>query len=228
MFNRLTFSAGRLRGCRLYSRPASGGSRSRGFDKAMIKPALIVIVFGSMLSHVSNQQKLNAELDRRYELKMNILRKLISRANEGDTNFDVSTELDLVNKLFDRSSKSSSAGYDAEAGKSRQNADIGRIPEETLLNSLNNRIDPLEEESLERILENLMNEVNDTPAAAQEQPKLVDEESDIVKNKKFLEKQAERETRLLDYVPSTDAHTIVDTPGELSVAANETEIKKFL
>lgn len=231
MFGRLIGPVKTLKGCRLYSQPASGGSK-RGFDRSMLKPALIVVVFGSMLSHVSNQQKLSAELDRRYELKMNILRKLISRAKEGDISFNVDEELQLVNKLFSRYSKSGNVSFEEEAEKIRKSSDSNKYSEKALLDSLNSSRNPLEEESLEDMFKSIMNEVNDTSRPLLKKSETIvvppHDENEIVLNKKFLEEQAKREVELQNYTPSTDVHTIVDIPGELSVAAKDTEIKSFL
>lgn len=231
MFGRLIGPVKTLKGCRLYSQPASGSSK-RGFDRSMLKPALIVVVFGSMLSHVSNQQKLSAELDRRYELKMNILRKLISRAKEGDISFSVDEELQLVNKLFSRYSKSGNVSFEEEAEKIRKSSDSNKYSEKALLDSLNSSRNPLEEESLEDMFKSIMNEVNDTSRPLLKKSETIvvppHDENEIVLNKKFLEEQAKREVELQNYTPSTDAHTIVDIPGELSVAAKDTEIKSFL
>lgn len=232
MFGRLIGPVRTLKGCRLYSQPASGGSKRRGFDRSMLKPALIVVVFGSMLSHVSNQQKHSAELDRRYELKMNILRKLISRAKEGDISFNVDEELQLVNKLFSRYSKSGNVSFEEEAEKIRKSSDSNKYSEKALLDSLNSSRNPLEEESLEEMFKSIMNEVNDTSRPLQKKSETIvvpsHDENEIVLNKKFLEEQAKREVELQNYTPSTDAHTIVDIPGDLSVAAKDTEIKSFL
>lgn len=185
-----------------------------------------------MLSHVSNQQKLSAELDRRYELKMNILRKLISRAKEGDISFNVDEELQLVNKLFSRYSKSGNVSFEEEAEKIRKSSDSNKYSEKALLDSLNSSRNPLEEESLEDMFKSIMNEVNDTSRPLLKKSETIvvppHDENEIVLNKKFLEEQAKREVELQNYTPSTDAHTIVDIPGELSVAAKDTEIKSFL
>lgn len=232
MFSRLAGPIGRMQRFRLYSQSANTGSKRRGFDRSMLKPAIIVIVFGSMLSHVSNQQKLNAELDRRYELKMTILRKLISRAKEGDISFDADEELQLVNKLFSRHVKSGGANFDEEAERLRKSSNSNKYSEKALLDSLNSPKSPLEEESLEEMFKSLMSEVDDTKTSLQKQPEAViepsHEENGIALDKKFLEVEAKREAQLQNYTPSTEVHTIVSNPGELTMAANDTDIKGFL
>ncbi|QLL34175.1 hypothetical protein HG536_0G00320 [Torulaspora globosa] len=217
--------------CRHYSHAAAKtGSKKSGFDKSMLKPALAVIVFASMLSHVSNQQNVNAELDRRYELKIGILEKLIERAKHGDRDFDPHEELKLVNKLFARFSSSKGIDLEDEAAKVRKYSDARPYSEEMIINSLNGSAKQVEEESLEEVLKSLMNEVDGKGTMTQPSPpeSSFHEKGEVVLNKKLLDELARKEAELLNYSPSTDAHTLVENPGELTAAAKDTEVPKFL
>lgn len=218
--------------CRRYSQATGAtGSKRSGFDKSMMKPALAVIVFASMLSHVSNQQNVNSELDRRYELKIGILQKLIARAKQGDRDFNVDEELKLVNKLFARFTSLKGIDFEDEAARMRKYSDARPYSEEMILNSLNGSAKHEEEESLEDVLKSLMDEVNGKKPVKQAlpiEPSAHDEVGGVVVNKKILDELARKEAELLNYSPSTDAHTLVENPGELSAAAKDTEVTKFL
>ncbi|QLQ80634.1 hypothetical protein HG537_0D06350 [Torulaspora globosa] len=205
-------------------------SKKSGFDKSMLKPALAVIVFASMLSHVSNQQNVNAELDRRYELKIGILEKLIERAKQGDRDFDPDEELKLVNKLFARISNVKGINLEDEAAKVRKYSAARPYSEEMIINSLNGSSKQIEEESLEEVLKSLMNEVD--AKGTTQQSRLPEssfhEREEVVLDKKILNELARKEAEFLNYTPSTDAHTLVENPGELTDAAKDTEVPKFL
>lgn len=228
MFRRSALGLGAFR---RYSHAAvEASSKKRGFDKSMLKPALAVVVFASMLSHVSNQQNVNAELDRRYELKIGILKKLIERARQGDRDFDPNEELKLVNKLFARVSNIKGIDLEDEAAKVRKYSAARPYSEEMIINSLNGSAKEVEEESLEEVLKSLMNEVEGK--GVMKQPSLPDpsfqDNEGVVLNKKILNELAKREAELLNYSPSTDVHTLVENPGELTAAAKDTEVTKFL
>lgn len=217
---------------RRYSQPAvaNAGSKRRGFDKSMVKPALAVVVFASVLSHVSNQQNLNAELDRRYELKISILKKLIERAKQGDRDIDVNEELKLVNKLFARVSGSKTIDFEDEAARVRKYSESRPYTEEMIIKSLNGSTEENEDESLEDVWKGLLDGLDGKKPVTQPLPteSSPHEREQIVVNKKMLDELARKEAELLNYTPSTDAHTLVANPGELSAAAKDTEVTKFL
>lgn len=232
MFGRLAIRA-RTPARRLYAQVSAlpGETKKSRFDKSMIKPALVVIIFGSMLNHVSNQQKRNAELERRYDLKIHILNELIERAMKGDTDFDLSEELMLVNKLFSRHVSSKYASVGEEAGKLRNFYESQAYSEKEVLDSMNSTTGSKEEESLDELFKGIMEQANDVVPIKNKQKqdtKSLHSSEEIVANKDILMNDAKIEMDLLNYKPSTDVHLIVETPGEVSSAAKDTKVTKFL
>lgn len=208
------------------------------FDKSMLKPALVVIIFGSMLSHVSNQQKRHAELERRYGLKMEILNDLIGRAKNGDIDFEVDRELKLVNKLFSRHSDFKDFNLEEEADDARGTYDSQTYSKQDILESLNRSTGTQEPESLDDFLKSIIEEADDNLLIERDQnvrkqgqphhTTLKSSSEGIVEDKQILRREAERESELEDYKPSTEVHLIVENPGELYKAAEETKVTKFL
>ncbi|CAR30718.1 hypothetical protein ZYGR_0P00200 [Zygosaccharomyces rouxii] len=233
MFARFTRPLQKVAAARFYSQVSASATSKQAnskFDKSIIKPILVVIVFGTMLSHVMNQQRLAGEMERRYVLKMEILKDLIERARKGEINIDVQEELKLVNKLFERN-KEARFLNDKEAEKLSQISSSQNYSEAEVLQSMNNSTRALEKESLDDLLKSIMDEVSDEPksSARKSNPKPKQQQSgEFITDRDTLREKAEYERELLQYKPSTDVHLIVENPGELSSAAGDTKVSKFL
>lgn len=232
MYSRLAIGA-RTPARRLYAQVSASpaGSKTSRFDKSMIKPALVVIIFGSLLNHVSTQQKRNAELERRYDLKIHILNELIERAMKGDTDFDLSEELMLVNKLFSRHASSKYASLGEEAGKLRDFYEGQAYSKKEVLDSMNSATGSKKEESLDELLKGIMEQATDKvpiKSTQKKDTKSLHTSEEIVANKDILMNDAKIERDLLNYKPSTEVHLIVETPGDVSSAAKDTKVTKFL
>ncbi|GAV54286.1 hypothetical protein ZYGR_0AL00180 [Zygosaccharomyces rouxii] len=236
MFVRFFRPLRKVTAARFYSQTPSGavGTSSKQtnskFDKSIIKPILVVVMFGTMLSHVMNQQRLAGEMERRYLLKMEILKDLIEKAKRGEGNINVKEELKLVNKLFERT-KEARFLDEKEAEKLSQISSSQNYSEAEVLRSMNNSTRALEKESLDDILKNIMDEMSDEPKSSafksNSEPKQ-QQSGELITDKDTLKEKAEYERELLQYKPSTDVHLIVQNPGELSSAAEDTKVRKFL
>lgn len=214
--------------CRLYSQIAPRPVKTSRFDRSIIKPLLVVIVFGTMLTHVTNQQRIAGEIERRYFLKIEILKDLIERAREGDTNINVQEELKLVNKLFERTSEARELNA-REAKKLQEISSSQNYSEKEVLQSLNRSPRALEKESLDDLLKSIMDEISDDPK--QPIPRKTSPEpnsNEVILDRDVLKEEAKYERELSQYKPSTDVHLIVENPGELSSAAEDTKVTKFL
>lgn len=215
--------------CSYYSQVASKRpEKVSRFDKSIVKPLVVVVVFGTMLTHVTNQQRLAGEMERRYFLKIEILKDLIERAREGDPNIDVHEELKLVNKLFERTTDART--LDAmEAEKLQDISASQSYSESEVLQSMNSSTRALEKESLDDLLKSIVDEISDEP----KQPLHLKSASkrtadDFILDKDLLKEEAQYERELAQYKPSTDVHLIVENPGDLSSAAEDTKVTKFL
>ncbi|KOG98911.1 Ina22p DI49_2803 [Saccharomyces eubayanus] len=79
---------------------ASAGAKAKSrYDKTIIKPILLVMVFGSILNSVIVEKRKAQDMERKYHLKANKLKELIQRVNDnnGKVDFDADDELRLVN-----------------------------------------------------------------------------------------------------------------------------------
>ncbi|AQZ16437.1 YIR024C [Zygosaccharomyces parabailii] len=214
--------------CRVYSQISPRPTKTSRFDRTIIKPLLVVILFGTMLTHVTNQQRLAGEMERRYFLKIEILKDLIERAREGDTKINVQEELKLVNKLFERTSEARELNS-REAEKLQEISSSQNYSEKEVLQSLNRSPRALEKESLDDLLKSIMDEISDAPKQPiprKTSPK--PNSNEVIVDKDVLKEEAKYERELSQYKPSTDVHLIVENPGELSSAAEDTKVTKFL
>ncbi|EDO15716.1 hypothetical protein Kpol_1073p2 [Vanderwaltozyma polyspora DSM 70294] len=133
-------------------------SNVKRYDTTLIKPVLVVLFFGSVLSAVTDQQRNVSELKRRYNLKLDILNNLLTRIKaHNDYNFDLAKELFLVDKLFTRSNN--------------WNSIIDKTPSttndyssKTILDSLNGSTNT--DQSLDDLWNSIINEVNTTTTTA--------------------------------------------------------------
>lgn len=227
---------------RLYSQNLSAQRPKKSrFDKSMIKPAIVLIVFGSMLTNVMEQQKKNSELERRYSLKLKILRDLIDRVKkENDTSFDPEEELRLVNKIFDRYETSKFVKLEEEATKARELTQRKDYSRKDIIDSLNFKSDQEEEESLQALFNDIMKDIEETgqPLKGEEKqegknsnsssPQQPSPKEEIVTDRKVLAQEAEKEKERLQYKLNTKSHVIVENPGEYASAAEENKVSKFL
>ena len=77
----------------------AGIKRKSRFDKTMIKPLLLVMIFGSILNAVIAEKRNIIDMERKYKLKLDKLKEPIRRVhdNNGKVDFDADDELKLVN-----------------------------------------------------------------------------------------------------------------------------------
>ncbi|SCW00854.1 LAFE_0C13476g1_1 [Lachancea fermentati] len=210
------------------------------FDKSMVKPAVVVILFGSVLTNLMEEQKSMSEMERRYHLKIDILKDMINKVKvEGDSSIDIAEELKLVNKSFERFENSKLTDLEREAQRVRERADKNSYSKNSVINSLNSR---LEDESLEDLFKEIMQDIDregdileptmpsqsHVKQTKQSNAEDIVAKGDIVTNAKRLALEAEKEKRSLSFKPSTDAHVIVENPGDYSTAAEEQKVSKFL
>lgn len=236
MFIRLGRPLEKFTFTRFYSQIPSGavGTSSRQakskFDNSIIKPIIVVVMFGTMLSNVMNQQRLAGEMERRYLLKMEILKDLIQKAKKGEGNINVQEELKLVNKLFERTKKARVLD-DTEAEKLSQISSSQNYSEAEVLRSMNSSTRALEKESLDDVLKSIMDEISDESKLTTRKsnlPPKQQQSGELITDKDALKEKGEYEREILQYKPSTDVHLIVKNPGDLSSAAEDTKISKFL
>lgn len=218
---------------RAYSEAAAteNTAKKSRFDKSALKPMVSLLLFASVLTSVSEQQKRFNEMERRYEMKIGILQDLIERSKRGDFNYDAEKELELVNKLFARHAKSNTGDVEVEAALIREQASKMKINRETVIESMNSK---LAEESLEDLFKDIMKDMDESSKPLVAPSKLLDERSmktgssDIVIDKEWLEYENEKEAKRLKFKPSTDQHVIVANPGEYNTSAEDTKVKRFL
>ncbi|SCV02348.1 LANO_0F17062g1_1 [Lachancea nothofagi CBS 11611] len=224
-------------------------TRNSKFDKSMLKPALVVVLFGSMLTSVMEQQKKNAELERRYAMKIGILKDLITKIqNDESASIDVDHELALVNKLFKRFERSKYVSLEEEAIKIREyNAKADSLSQQEVMKRLNGQKPTDDDASLRDLFRDIMKDMDDESSLQQYQkissqadhdkappkkavPALPNgtTESEIQTNDELLTKEAQNEKERLKYRPSTEYHVIVETPGEYSSSAEDMKVSKFL
>ncbi|SCU78531.1 LAMI_0A04940g1_1 [Lachancea mirantina] len=202
------------------------------FDKTMLKPAIAILLFGSVLTSVMDQQKKNAELERRYKLKIGILEDLIERAHQDKTiSFDVKEELRLVNKLFDRFER---FGQGLDQGNDTAListvTESQNFPRDEVIQNLNSGpSNAIKDESLQDLFASIMKDVNmEDTTPAEKQPRQSDIKQDIVTDQQALAFEAEQEKKSIKYKAPTDVHVIVEQPGEYSTAAADHQVSKFL
>ncbi|CUS24899.1 LAQU0S21e00958g1_1 [Lachancea quebecensis] len=240
--------------CRFYSSSLPHASPKKSgnskFDKTMLKPALVVVLFGSMLTNVMEQQKRNSELERRYGMKLGVLQELIGKVKNGqDTSIDIDKELALVNRLFERFEISKHVGLEDEASKIRKlNDQAHMISQKEIAARLNGQKPMDDETQLRELFRDIMKDIDDAPIVERVKPqhnssefsksdqnKTNDQtkvrtvpESEIQTNEKVLTEEARDEKQRLKYRPATDSHVIVENPGEYSTAAEDHKVSKFL
>lgn len=215
-----------------YAVAAQQGAKKSRFDNKALKPMILLLIFGSVLTSVTAQQQKHADMVRRYEMKIGILEELIERSKKGDFNYNAEKELELVNKLFARHEKGNSVSIDEEAKLIREQAEKEKLNREKVINSMNSK---LEEESFESIFKDIMKEVDQPIDQVSVAPKKLDAGSmkegsdDIIVDKEWLEYENKREKKSLEFKPSTEKHVIVENAGDYSTAAaQDTEVKRFL
>lgn len=195
------------------------------FDRTLVKPSIVLIVFGSVLINFMDQQKKTTELERRYSLKINILKDLVHRVKENnEVDIDIKEELKLVNKLFNRTTIGEQPILDEDTAKIRILTEQEQLSESYVRDSLNHKYN---EDSLEILFKNIMNDLNKEPNECKND-QLYISEKEIVTNKIVLAAEVEQEKKNCTYKPETSQHIIVDNPGDYTASAEETTIPKFL
>ena len=218
---------------RFYSQaPANSTHAKRSkFDKTMIKPALVVIIFGSVLTNVTEQKQKYFELERRYSLKKDILNNLIKRVNKNDIAFQIDDELSLVNKLFNKYDQSKQTEINTSLTDIYNSSSDEQFSESRILYNLNGNNIKGKEEDLDDLWKIILEDMNKDPDEIKHVDidiKDLESDGNIITDRNFLSDEAKREKQRSIYEPKTDVHVIVENPGELSTAASDTKISKFL
>ncbi|CCK73430.1 Ina22p NDAI_0G04450 [Naumovozyma dairenensis CBS 421] len=195
------------------------------YDRSVLKPILLILAFGSLLSAVSDKEREYNELERRYQLKIKILEELIERVESGDTDFRIDEELKHVNRLFLNSNKSVFLN-DVKRLREEEKAAPGKGFVNTVVNE--------KEETLDDVLKSIMDEINDATVEGGDKSNYLSREhevntnEEIIKNKYRLEKLKEKEKKILEYIPETKTHIMTENVGDFTDAAKDNDIPKFL
>ncbi|CCC69499.1 hypothetical protein NCAS_0C05090 [Naumovozyma castellii] len=225
-----------LRVARLYATTSSGISptaeKKSKYDRSLWKPITWVIIFGSLLTSITNQENKYRELERRYNLKINVLKDLIGRVHLGDRDFQIEDEMRLVNKLFDHAAGKDEKFDDVvDTLRVKDKSGATLYSSDQVLMGMNRKSLimskqlPAEEDSLEAVLKSILNDINtDEPVSEPSQDMI----EGIITDKKQLEKEKIKEEEILNYVPDSRHHLIAEKAGDITDVAKETKISKFL
>lgn len=85
---------------RLYSASHGSQQKKAKFDKSVLRPAFLIVIFGSLLTNVADIQRKTNEIERKYEVRIHKLQELIERIKNNERGIDIDQELKLVNLLF--------------------------------------------------------------------------------------------------------------------------------
>ncbi|KAH3900114.1 uncharacterized protein SCODWIG_01626 [Saccharomycodes ludwigii] len=218
-----------------YSTAASEAKKSsRKIDSSMLKPLFYVILVVSALNKVSEQQKQNAELERRYRMKLQILQDLITRLEKNrKVDFDINQELKLVHKLFDKYDNK----YD-DTSIIKHNYTEKEIVDS--LNGINNRDynnKTDDDEDLNKLFNDILKDMDKDPEQIKREnieKEIEFKENDvnqdgIIVNKALLEAEKQKEkSTWTDYKADIDQHIVVEKAGDFATAAEDTKVSKFL
>ncbi|CAD6620100.1 CEI_1a_G0027290.mRNA.1.CDS.1 [Saccharomyces cerevisiae] len=185
----------------------SGIKRKSRFDKTMIKPLLLVMIFGSILNAVIAEKRNTIDMERKYKLKLDKLKELIRRVhdNNGKVDFDADDELKLVNLRLGIIGKNATAMKEDET-------DIVVPKEESLEEIWQSIIDEVKKEVIEK-----------TPDTGVENKEGIVTDLNVLKD---LEKSKKEDEKV--YL-SGDVHMMMNQPGDLNAIAKEHDkIPKFL
>ncbi|EJS43240.1 YIR024C [Saccharomyces arboricola H-6] len=188
------------------SASASVKAKSR-YDKTIIKPLILVMVFGSILNAVIVEKRKTHDMERKYHLKVNKLEELIQRVhdNNGKVDFDADDELKLVNLCLGIVSNSPNSVEE-------DNSDI-IVPKE---------------ESLEEIWQSIIDEakkevIEPTPNDDVKNKDGIVTDLNLLKDLKNSKKEDEQ------VYLNGDVHMMMNQPGDLNEIAKESDkISKFL
>ncbi|CCK73098.1 Ina22p KNAG_0M02450 [Huiozyma naganishii CBS 8797] len=187
-------------------------------DRSLLKTVVWVVIFGSILTHVVDKEKQVEDMERRYNLKIQILENLISRAKTGES-VNTTEELKLVNKLFVKDKSLSVEEVKGELERSK-------LPQDDHSAEVQN------EESLEDIWNDILRDINSEPRETSKKQsnktRQPTTQPDIIKDRALLAEIAQKEEEYVSYSPTFDKHTIVEDPGSFAKAAKDTNVNKFL
>lgn len=194
----------------------AGIKRKSRFDKTMIKPLLLVMIFGSILNAVIAEKRNIIDMERKYKLKLDKLKELIQRVhdNNGKVDFDADDELKLVNLRLGIVGKNAT-------GMKEDETDIVVPKEESLEEIWQSIIDEAKKEVIEK-----------TPDAGVKNKEGIVTDLNVLKDlekskkKRYLEKSKKEDEKV--YL-SGDVHMMMNQPGDLNEIAKEHDkIPKFL
>ena len=201
-------SLGRMKiTARTVTSASAGLKRKSRFDKTMIKPLLLVMVFGSILNAVIAEKRSTHDMERKYNLKVDKLKELIQRVhdNNGKVDFNADDEMKLVNLCLGIVGKNTNT-------MKEDKTDIV-IPKE---------------ESLEEIWQSIIDEAKKEVVEKTPDDDVKNKEGIVTDLKllKDLEKSKKEDEKV--YL-SGDVHMMMNQPGDLNEIAKENDkIPKFL
>lgn len=189
------------------------------FDKSLVKPLLLILVFSSMLNNITEQRKKNAALEKRYNLKMEKYDELMKRAQTtGQTVFDLEKEFKLIDKMFERSDKFS---FSPNIPNAKQASPLVEETEEDLSKLFSEIM-----KDADKTLEELQNEHLANSIALKGEDINADE---IVTNKDYLHQENQLEQKIMkSYKADTSQHILVENSGDYANAPTTSKVKKFL
>lgn len=206
-------------------------------DRSLIKLGVWIVIFGSMLMHVIDKKQQYEEMEEKYNLKIDILKSIISRINNGET-VNIDDELRLVNQTLERRNINRYPSPLQNYKKQKSTSIDGTISENLNFPAYEN----INNESLEDIWQNVLKDITTSPSQTLSSNDPVTTRfppndthkdhtipsDDIIRDRNVLLETSKQEQEELKYFTPTNTHIIVDKPGELVEAAKGTQMTRYL
>lgn len=199
-------------------------------DPSLIKLATWIVIFGSILTHVIDKKRQYEEMEGKYILKINILKNIIKRLNNGET-VDIEDELRLINQTLER--KNIPRYESLLQSRKRQKSKFldGTITENSNCSSNGDT----NQESLEDIWSNVLKDISTLPTSTLSTTISTNKthkndssfSDDIIRDRNILLETSKQEQKESKYFIPTNTHVIVNKPGELMEASKDTQMKKY-
>lgn len=186
---------------------------SSTFDKSMIYPGILLILFGSQVINVMNRQKYINELDRVYKIKINKIHEIAERLEHGEKGVNVEDEMKLVNMMFERQMNSTkmklSKEYEVEHKIEEIYTDLNKeLNQEDFIKMLGLNDEPIKKKEI-KILH-------------------VPGKESVITDHEEIKDQITKQKELTKFVVKPETHIIVEKPGDYIESAKDTKLSKFL
>lgn len=215
----------------------SQASQQISRDGSLIKLGIWVVIFSSMLMHVIDKKQRYEEMEEKYNLKIDILKSIINRMNNGEI-VDIDDELRLVNQALERRSVKRYPSPLQNYKKKESPFIDGTVTENS--NSLIDK--DVSRESLEDIWQDILADTSISPpeihysinptitciTSNDTHDNDIISSDDIIRDTNILFQASKQEEEELKYFTPTSTHIIVQKPGELVEAAKDTQMAKYL